>query len=142
VANKQPLPMNSDEAIERGLAAKTVAVVGLSGDVNSPSFHVAEYLKRHGYHIIPVNPHEQVILGERVYPSLRDIPEPVDVVDIFRRADAVPGIVDDAIAIGAPLVWMQLGIVNQEAADHAQAAGITVVMDHCMRVEHRARHEG
>ena len=139
---QQALPINSPQAIEQALAGKTIAVVGLSSNPQSPSHGVAAYLQGQGYRIIPVNPHEQVILGERVYPSLRDIPEPVDVVDIFRRADAVPGIVDDAIAIGAPLVWMQLGIVNQEAADHAQAAGITVVMDHCMRVEHRARHEG
>ena len=142
MANEQPLPMNSKEAIERGLAAKTIAVVGLSSDVNSPSFHIAEYLQRHGYRIIPVNPHESEILHERAYPSLRDVPVPVDVVDIFRRADAVPGIVEDAIAIGAPLVWMQLGIKNEAAAARAQEAGITVVLDHCMRVEHRARHGG
>ena len=137
-----PAPLNSPEAIARGLAGHTVAMVGLSSDPTSPSHHVAAYLQGHGYHVIPVNPKEQEVLGERAYPTLRDIPEPVDVVDIFRRAEAVPGIVEEALAIGAPVVWMQLGIRHPEAAAHAAAAGLTVVMDHCMKVEHSARHKG
>jgi predicted CoA-binding protein len=137
---RQALPINSPQAIEQALAGKTIAVVGLSSDPQSPSHGVAAYLQGHGYHIIPVNPREQEVLGERAYPSLRDVPQPVDVVDIFRRAEAVPGIVEDAIAVGAPMVWMQLGIVNEAAAQRAHAAGLNVVMDHCMRVEHRARH--
>jgi len=132
--------LNSPEAIERGLAGHTIAVVGLSSDPDSASFHVAHYLQSRGYHIIPVNPREQEVLGERAYPSLREISEPIDVVDVFRRAEALPGVAADAIAVGAPVLWMQLGIVNAEAARQAQDAGLTVVMDHCMRVEHMARH--
>jgi predicted CoA-binding protein len=135
-----PLPRNSRAAIERGLAAKTVAIVGLSSKPESASYEVGEYLQRHGYRIIPVNPKEQEVLGERAYPSLRDVPVPVDVVDVFRRAEAVPGIVEDAKAIGAPFLWLQLGIVNEEAAREAEAAGMTVVMDHCMHIEHLRRH--
>src|SRR5690349_144581 len=139
MTQKNPPPINSPEAIAQGLAGKTIAVVGLSRDPTGPSYHVAEYLQAHGYRIIPVNPKEQEVLGERAYPSLRDVPEPVDVVDIFRRAEAVPGVVADAIAVGAPLVWMQLGIVNEAAAQRAHAAGLNVVMDHCMHIEHAAR---
>jgi predicted CoA-binding protein len=138
-AEEKQLPRNSPEAIERGLAAKTVAIVGLSSNPTSPSYEVGEYLQRHGYRIIPVNPKEQTVLGERAYPSLRDVPEPIDVVDVFRRPDAVPGIVEEAKAIGAPFLWLQLGIVNEEAARAAEAAGMTVVMDHCMHVEHVRR---
>ena len=138
-AEEKQLPRNSPEAIERGLAAKTIAIVGLSSNPDAPSYEVAEHLQRHGYRIIPVNPKEQEVLGERAYPSLRDVPEPVDVVDVFRRPDAVPGVVEDAKAIGAPFLWLQLGIVNEEAARAAEAAGMTVVMDHCMRVEHIRR---
>lgn len=135
-SEQTPLPRNSPEAIERGLAAKTIAIVGLSSNPASPSHEVGEYLQQHGYRIIPVNPKEQEVLGERAYPSLRDLPEPVDVVDVFRRADAVPGIVEDAKAIHAPFLWLQLGIINEQAAHDAEAAGMTVVMDHCMLVEH------
>jgi len=132
--------MNSQEAIEKGLAGKTIAIVGLSSKPDSDSFHVGEYLQQHGYRIIPVNPKEERVLGETAYPSLREVPEKVDVVDVFRRPDAVPGIVSEAIEIGAPLVWMQLGIVNEQAAQQAQEAGLTVVMDHCMKIEHGLRH--
>jgi uncharacterized protein len=137
---RQALPINSPQAIEQALEGKNIAVVGLSSDPQSPSHVVAAYLQDQGYHIIPVNPTEQEVLGERAYPSLRDVPEPVDVVDIFRRADAVPGIVEDAIAVGAPAVWMQLGIVNEAAAQRAHDAGLNVVMDHCMHIEHALRH--
>src|SRR5262245_48469322 len=135
-----PLPINSPEAIERGLAGKTIAIVGLSSQPDSPSLRIARYLKEHGYRVIPVNPNEQMVLDEKAYPSLRDVPEPVDVVDIFRRPDAVPEIVEEAIEIGAPVVWMQLGIVNEDAAQRAHEAGLAVVMDHCMRQEHINRH--
>ena len=115
---------------------RIVAVVGLSPDAERPSFRVASYLKEHGYRIIPVNPKLSQILGETCYPDLTSIREPVDVVDIFRRAEETPGIVDQAIAIGARAVWMQEGIVNQTAAEKAREAGLLVVMDRCMRKEH------
>jgi uncharacterized protein len=113
--------------------AKTIAVVGLSDKVDRPSFGVAAYLRVARYRIIPVNPTISKVLGEKAYPSLRDIPEKVDIVNIFRRAEHVPPIVEDAIAIGAKVVWMQSGIVNEEAAERAEAAGLTVVMDTCIR---------
>ncbi len=134
-----PPPINSPEAIAQGLAAKTVAVVGLSSNPTNPSYAIARYLQEHGYRIIPVNPKETEVLGEKAYPSVQAIPERVDVVDVFRRAEAMPDVVEDAIAAGAPLVWMQLGIRNEAAATRAQAAGLAVVMDHCMKVEHHRR---
>jgi len=115
---------------------RIVAVVGLSPDAERPSFRVASYLKEHGYRIIPVNPKLSQILGETCYPDLTSIREPVDVVDIFRRAEETPTIVDQAIAIGARAVWMQEGIVNETAAEKARGAGLLVVMDRCMRKEH------
>lgn len=139
MSTNTPPSINSPEAIAQGLAAKTVAVVGLSSKPAAPSFAVAQYLQQHGYRIIPVNPNETEVLGEKAYPTLAAIPEPVDVVDVFRRADALPSIVEEAIAAGAPLVWMQLGIRNDEAAVRAQAAGLSVVMDHCMEIEHHKR---
>lgn len=119
-------------------ATRTIAVVGLSDKTDRPSHTVAAYLQKQGYRIIPVNPNLKEVLGEKAYPSVRDIPGPVDVVDIFRRAEDVPPIVEDAIAKGAKVVWMQLGIVNEAAADRAEAAGLKVVMDTCMEVIHRA----
>ncbi len=116
--------------------SKTVAVVGLSDKPDRDSYRVAEYLQGHGYRIIPVNPTVDEVLGEKSYPSVSAIPEPVDVVDIFRRPDAVGPVVEDAIAAGAKAVWMQLGIVNEEAAEAAEAAGLQVVMDRCMKIEH------
>ena len=118
-------------------ATKTIVVVGLSDKPDRPSHTIPAYLQRQGYRIIPVNPNLSEVLGEKTYASLRDIPEPVDVVEIFRRAEDVPPIVEDAIAIGAKVVWMQLGIVNEEAAARARAAGLTVVMDTCMGATHR-----
>lgn len=132
--------LNSPEAIERGLAAKTVAIVGLSGDRDSYSYQVGHYLQSQGYRVIPVNPKEQTILDETSYPSLRDVPDKVDTVDIFRRPEAIPGIVEEAIEKGASVIWMQLGIVSREAAQKAQDAGLTVVMNRCMKIEHKARH--
>lgn len=118
-------------------AAKTVAVVGMSDNPARASFEVGEYLAKHGYRILPVNPTIERVLDLPVYKSLGDIREHVDVVDIFRRSEEVGPIVEDAIAIGADVVWMQLGIINQEAAASARAAGLTVVMDQCMLRSHR-----
>lgn len=123
--------------IERILTtANTIATVGFSADPEKPSHFVPAYLQMQGYDVIPVNPKLAEGLGEKAYASLRDIPEPVDVVQIFRRSDAVGPIVDDAIAIGAKVVWMQVGIENEEAAAKAHAAGLDVVMNQCMKVQH------
>lgn len=122
--------------------AKTIAVVGLSPNPERASYEVTSYLKGQGYRIIPVNPTVAEVLGEKSYPDLKSIPEPVDVVDIFRRAEDVPPIVEQAIAIGAKAVWMQLGIVNEAAAQRAREAGLGVVMDRCLMVEHRKLHGG
>jgi predicted CoA-binding protein len=118
---------------------RVVAMVGLSNDPSRPSYQVAQYLQEHGYRIIPVNPGCQEILGEKCYATLRDIPVPVEVVDIFRKVDAVPGIVADAIAVGAKVVWMQLGLEEPDSARRARQAGLQVVMDHCMKIEHGQR---
>jgi predicted CoA-binding protein len=115
---------------------QTIAVVGLSDKPDRPSNRIPAYLQSQGYRIIPVNPNLSEALGEKAYPSLREVPVPVDVVLIFRRAEVVPPIVEDAIAIGAKVVWMQLGIVNEEAASRAEAAGLDVVMDTCMGATH------
>jgi uncharacterized protein len=117
-----------------------VAIVGLSSDEGKASHEVGRYLQRQGYRIIPVNPTEARVLGEVCYPDLSAIPEKVDVVDIFRRSEAVPSIVDEAIKIGAKAVWMQEGVVNQQAASKAQNAGLKVVMDRCMLKEHLKLH--
>ncbi len=113
-----------------------VAIVGLSPREDSPSLKVGRYLMAHGYRVIPVNPTVPEVLGEKSYPDLSSIPVPVDVVDIFRRPEAVAPVVEEAIRIGAKAIWMQLGIVNEEAAERARAAGLLVVMDKCMRKEH------
>lgn len=115
---------------------RTIAVVGCSPRPERPGHYVAKYLQDLGYRIIPVNPGQSEILGEKCYPSLRDIPEPVDMVDCFRRAEDIPPVVEDAIAIGAKFVWMQLGIVNEEAARRAMDAGIEVVMDRCPKIDY------
>ena len=115
---------------------KVVAVVGLSPKPERPSCQVAQYLKEHGYRIVPVNPGQKEILGETCYRSLTDIPFPVEVVDIFRNVEAIPAIVDEAIAVGARAVWMQLGLAEPVSARKAQEAGLEVVMDRCMKVEH------
>jgi len=117
--------------------SQTVAIVGLSPNIKQDSYMVACYLSDHGYEIIPVNPTATEILGRKSYASLRDLPAPPDVVDIFRRAEYVPGIVEDAIAIGAKAVWMQLGVEHPAAAERARAAGLKVVMNHCMKREHQ-----
>ncbi len=115
---------------------RTIAMVGLSSNPFRPSHFAAIYMLSEGYTIIPVNPRETEILGQTCYPSLRDIPVPVEIVDIFRDPAAVPPIVDDAIAIGAKVVWMQLGVINEEAAQKARDAGLQVVMDACVKIEH------
>jgi predicted CoA-binding protein len=129
----------ADDDIDAILAMKRVAVVGLSSDPSRPSHDVARYLKRHGYEIIPVNPTETEILGERVFASLSDVPEPPEVVDIFRRSEFVGAVVDDAISVGAKAVWLQLGVIDEIAARKARAAGLLVVMDRCMKIEHAVR---
>jgi len=116
--------------------SKIIAVVGLSDKPDRDSYRVAEYLQRQGYRIIPVNPTVDSVLGEKSYASVSDIPEPVDIVDVFRRPDAVGPVVEDAIAAGARAIWMQLGIENEEAAQAAEAAGLQVVMDRCIKIEH------
>ena len=114
-----------------------MAIVGLSPNPDRPSHRVASYLKEKGYKIIPVNPAVKEVLGEPSYPDLVSIPEPVDVVDIFRRSEEVPAIVEEAIKIGAKAVWMQEGVVNEKAASRAKEAGLLVVMNKCMRKEHK-----
>jgi predicted CoA-binding protein len=115
---------------------RTIAMVGLSSNPFRPSHFAAIYMLAEGYNVIPVNPREQEILGQRCYASLRDVPAPVDLVDIFREPSAVPPIVEEAIAIGAKVVWMQLGVINTSAAQRALDAGLEVVMDACVKIEH------
>jgi predicted CoA-binding protein len=115
---------------------KRVAIVGLSDDWSRPSNFVGKYLLEHGFEVIPVNPKYDEILGQKCYADLKDIPTPVDMVDLFQRSDRIPPFVDDAIKIGAKVVWMQLGIINEEAAQKARDAGLEVVMDRCVKIEY------
>ncbi len=117
--------------------AKTIAVVGLSPNPQRPSHPVAQYLQRHGYRIVPVNPNEREILGEQCYASLSDIPFPVDVVDVFRQSEAVPPIAEEAVKIGAKAIWLQLGVISPAGVATAERGGLAVVMDMCIMVEHR-----
>ncbi len=119
--------------------SKIIAVVGLSSNPRRPSHQVAAYLQSTGYKIIPVNPNESEVLGQKAYPRLEDVPEPVDIVDVFRRPGEVPAIADSAIAIHAKALWLQQGITNEQAAAKARAAGLLVVEDACLFVEHRKR---
>ena len=123
------------------LNSKSIAIVGLSNNPLRASYFVAFYLKRHGYRVIPVNPREKEILGERSYVTLRDVPEPVDLVCVFRAPDALPGIARDAVAIGAKALWTQFTVINEEGARIAEQGGLAVVMDRCLKVEH-ARYDG
>jgi uncharacterized protein len=133
-------PASEAEAVARILsAARTIAVVGLSPDPRRASHGVARYLQRAGYRIIPVNPKIEEVLGERAYPSLTAVPEPVDVVDVFRRSEFVGPIVEEAIAIKATAIWLQDGVVDEAAAARARAAGLDVVMDDCMMRRHAQR---
>jgi predicted CoA-binding protein len=132
---------NSDVVAQILRGGKTIAVVGLSSNPMRASHGVAEYLKNTGYRIIPVNPNETEVLGEKAYARLEDVPEPVDIVDVFRRAEEVPAVAESAIKIKAKVLWMQLGIENAEAAERARAAGLVVVEDSCLMVEHKRRRE-
>jgi predicted CoA-binding protein len=130
--------MNNDQMMKDILlSARTIASVGLSSNMEKESYWIVSYLKEQGYRVIPVNPTADHILGEKAYPDLESIPEKIDVVQVFRRSEDVPPVVDSAIKIGAKVVWMQEGIVNEEAAQQARAAGLQVVMDACMRMTHR-----
>ena len=137
--------MNADhsesETIQQILSeSHNIAVVGLSDKPDRASYDVASYLQSHGYRIIPINPALKDVLGEKAYPNLSAVPETIDVVDIFRKSEDVGPIVDEAIKVGAPVVWMQLGIINEEAAAKARAAGLDVVMNHCMKREYKRLH--
>lgn len=118
---------------------RTIAVVGISSNRARPSHHVAAYMQAHGYHVVPVNPHETTVLGEPAYPSLAAVPDPIDLVNIFRRSEDVLPIIEEAIAHGAKAIWMQEGVVNESAAALAAEAGLPVVMDRCWLKEHRLR---
>ena len=115
---------------------RTLAVVGLSAQWHRPSYFAAKYMQEHGYRVIPVNPQYSEILGERCYKSVRDIPEKVDIVDCFRKSTEIPALAEDAIAIGAKVLWMQLGVKNAEARARAEAAGLEVIEDRCVKIEH------
>lgn len=135
---EMPRDNASPEEVRQLLAsARTIAVVGLSNKPERDSYHVAQYMQQHGYRIIPVNPAVSSVLGERSYARLEEVPEKIDIVDIFRRPEAVPEIVASAIAVGARAVWMQLGIAHNAAADQARAAGLQIVMNKCLLIEHR-----
>ena len=132
------MPIVDDIAGLRRILARsrTLAVVGLSAQWYRPSYCAAKYMQDHGYRIGPVNPRYEEVLGQKCYPDLRSIPHPVDLVDCFRKASDIPPLAEDAIAIGAKVLWMQLGIVNEAAAQRAVAAGLDVVMNRCVKIEH------
>ena len=120
---------------------KTIAVVGLSSNPSRPSYGVTEYMQSAGYHIIPVNPNENDVLGEPSHATLDEVPQKIEIVNVFRRPEDVPPVVEAAIRVGAKVLWMQLGIANQVAAEKARAAGLTVVMDACILIEHKKRRQ-
>lgn len=129
--------MDDIQTLRQVLAdSRAIAVVGLSANWWRPSYFAAKYLQDHGYRIIPVNPGYESILGERCYARLEDIPERIDVVDLFQRPEKVEPHVDAAIALGVPVLWMQIGVINDAAAEKARKAGMTVIMDRCMKIEH------
>ena len=129
--------MDDSDKIRRILRnSRTIAVVGLSAQWHRPSYFAAKYMQEHGYRVIPVNPGYEEILGEKCYKSVRDIPVPVDIVDCFRRSAEIPALAEDAIAIKAKVLWMQLGVENREARAKAEAAGLDVVENHCVKIEH------
>lgn len=130
--------MNDEQMLKEILiSTKTIASVGLSSNPEKVSHSVGAYLQKQGYRVIPVNPTADEILGEKAYPNLEAVPEKIDVVQVFRRPEDVPPVVEDAIKVGAQVVWMQLGIVNEEAAQTAREAGLQVVMDACMLAKHK-----
>ncbi|CAN5661060.1 CoA-binding protein [soil metagenome] len=120
---------------------KTIAIVGLSNNELRASYFVGYYLKRHGYHVIPVNPRETEILGEKCFKSLAEVPVPIDIVNVFRAPDALPGIAEEAVKIGAGNIWCQFGVINEDGARIADAGGVSMIMDRCIKVEH-ARYAG
>jgi predicted CoA-binding protein len=127
----------SDQELKRLLTdANTIAVVGASSNPEKASHGIMQQLQKAGYRVIPVNPREAEVLGERSYPSLGDVPERIDIVDVFRRSEDTPGIADEAVAIGAKALWLQTGIVNEDAAARAKAGGLLVVMDACIGATH------
>ena len=132
-------PASADPIFDILTKYKTIAVVGLSSNPARPSYGVTEYMQSAGYHIIPVNPNETDVLGEPSYASLEEVPQKIEIVDIFRRPENVPPVVDSAIAVGAKVIWMQLGIEHDQAAEKAVAAGLIVVEDACFFVEHKRR---
>lgn len=129
----------TDEIGELLSRTKTIAVVGLSSNPMRASNGVSQYIQSRGYRIIPINPNEQIVLGERAYASLSDVPEKIDLVDVFRRSEHVPEIVDEVIRLRIPALWLQEGVIHEAAAKRAREAGITVVMDRCILKEHRKR---
>ena len=132
--------MSPDDEVTRLLkSAKTIAVVGLSSSPLRPSYGVSAYMQSHGYHIIPVNPNIKGALGEKAYGKLSEVPGPIDIVNVFRRSAEVSAIVQEAIRLKAPAIWMQEGVIDQAAAEEARRAGMVVVMDRCILKEHRAR---
>jgi len=131
------LEINSKETVKRILdECKTIAVVGLSSSSGRPSFGVASYMRRNGYKVIPVNPNETEVFGEKAYPALADVPVKIDLVDVFRRSSEAGGAVDEAIALGVKAVWLQEGVIDRAAAQRAEDAGLLVVMDRCWLKEH------
>src|SRR2546430_5572745 len=130
---------SADAILELLRKYKTIAVVGLSSNPMRPSYGVTEYIQGAGYRIIPVNPNETEVLGERSYARLEDVPEKIEIVNVFRRAEEVPPVVESAIRVGAKVVWMQMGIENEEAAEKARSAGLVAIEDACILVEHRRR---
>jgi len=138
-----PLPgsvnASADAVLELLQKYQTIAVVGLSSNPMRPSYAVTEYMQAAGYRIIPVNPNETEVLGEKSYARLEDVPEKIEIVNVFRRAEEVPPVVESAIRVGAKVIWMQLGIENDEAAEKARSAGLVVIEDACILVEHRRR---
>jgi hypothetical protein len=134
-------PPAADPIFEILTKYKTIAVVGLSSNPARPSYGVTEYMQSAGYQIVPVNPNETDVLGEPSYACLDDVPQKIEIVDVFRRPEEVPPVVDAAIKAGAKVIWMQLGIANEPAAEKARAAGLTVIMDACILVEHKRRRQ-
>ncbi len=130
---------SADAVLELLQKYQTIAVVGLSSNPMRPSYAVTEYMQAAGYRIIPVNPNETEVLGEKSYASLEDVPEKIEIVNVFRRAEEVPPVVESAIRVAAKVIWMQLGIENDEAAEKARSAGLVVIEDACILVEHRRR---
>jgi len=129
----------NDEIRELLIKSKTIAVIGLSSDPLRPSYGVSQYMQHKGYRIIPVNPNEKTVLGEKSCASLAEVPERIDLVDVFRRPEFLPEIVDEVIRLKIPAIWLQEGVVHQAAANKARDAGIFVVMDKCILKEHRRR---